>query len=127
MASPAIDEPLSPTGRLFLRPEMNQVIHCVLGVEKPLDVDAVKPLIRDAFLLKHPRFRSLMVRDRRGLERWRRTSVDLDRHLIVVDRRLSSSSDEAAVNEYLADMSTGPGLSADKPLWEIHFLTAHRY
>ncbi|PON33638.1 O-acyltransferase [Parasponia andersonii] len=131
MASPATDsdEPLTPAGRLFLRPEMNQIIHCVLGVKNPLDIDTVKSQIRDSFLLKHPRFCSLLVVDRRGLERWRRTSVDLDRHLIVVDSPVNSngcSDDEAAVNEYLAEMSIGAGLSLDKPLWEIHLLMAHK-
>ncbi|KAL5562487.1 hypothetical protein UlMin_032234 [Ulmus minor] len=121
------DEPLTPAGRLFLRPEMNQIIHVALGVENPFDVDVFKSLIRDSFLLKHPRFCSLMVRDRHGREHWRRTSVDVDRHFIVIESPVSAAGDDdSAVNEYLADMSIGPGLSYDKPLWEIHFLKAHK-
>ncbi|XP_062090650.1 wax ester synthase/diacylglycerol acyltransferase 11-like [Humulus lupulus] len=131
MASPAIDsdEPLTPAGRLFLRPEMNQIIHCVLGVKNPFDIEVFKSQIQESFLLKHPRFCSLMVVDRGGRERWRRTNVDLDRHLIVVDSPVNSESggdDEASVNEYLAEMSTGSILSPDKPLWEIHLLMAHK-
>ena len=129
MASPVtdFDEPLTPAGRLFVRPEMNQIIHCALGVKNQLDIDAVKSQIRDSFLLKHPRFCSLMVVDHHGLERWRRTSVELDRHLIIIESPVNSNGDdEAAVNEYLADMSTESGLSLDKPLWEIHFLMAHK-
>ncbi|KAM6558195.1 hypothetical protein CsatA_027434 [Cannabis sativa] len=134
MASPATDpdEPLTPAGRLFLRQEMNQIIHCIIGVKNPFDIEAVKSQIRDSFLLKHPRFCSLMVVDRHGRERWRRTDVDLDRHLIVIDSPVNSSDssagngDEAAVNEYLAEMSTGSILSPEKPLWEIHLLVAHK-
>ncbi|KAL2477273.1 O-acyltransferase (WSD1-like) family protein [Forsythia ovata] len=124
------DEPLSPAGRLFLQPETNQIINCLIGVEKPIDVDAIKAVINDSVLLKHPRFCSLMVKDSCGREYWRRTEVDVDRHLIVFDKPLSdeygSISDEDTVNEYAADLSVSSPLSTDKPLWEIHLLMAHR-
>ncbi|EXC17311.1 O-acyltransferase WSD1 [Morus notabilis] len=130
MALPAsdTDEPLSPTGRLFLRQELKQEIYCAVGFKNPINVEAVKAAIQASVLLKHPRFCSLMVHDRHGVEHWHKTSVNLDRHLIVIDSLVSSSAadDESAVNEYLADLSIGAGLSADKPLWEIHFLMAHR-
>ncbi|EXC17310.1 O-acyltransferase WSD1 [Morus notabilis] len=123
------DEPLTPTGRLCVRPKLKHIIHCAVGFEKPLDVEAVKSAIQASVLLKHPRFCSILVHDRHGVEHWRKTSVNLDRHLIVIASPVSSSAandDESAVNEYLADLSTGPELSTDKPLWEIHFLMAHR-
>jgi hypothetical protein len=122
------DEPLTPAGRLFLRPEMNQVIYCAMGLKYPIDVESVKSQVRSSVMLTHPRFCSLMVRDRTGRERWRRTHIDLDSHFIVLDRPVSDQDDddESAVNQYLADLSTSSGLSYDKPLWEIHLLLAHK-
>ncbi|KAH7518002.1 hypothetical protein FEM48_Zijuj09G0124500 [Ziziphus jujuba var. spinosa] len=130
MASPVTDsdEPLTPAGRLFLQPEMDQIIHCVIGFKNPLDTESIKAGLRDSILLKHPRFSSLMVRDRHGVEYWRKTSIDFDRHIITIESPITTASvdDETAVNEYLADLSTGPGLSTDKPLWEIQLLKAHK-
>ena len=122
------DEPLTPTARLCVRPEMKQVIYCAIGVENRLDVAAVKSEIEGSVILKHPRFCSLMIRDDHGVEYWRKTSINLDRHLVVINSPVSSSAadDESAVNDYLADLSSGLGLSTEKPLWEIHFLMAHR-
>lgn len=123
------DEPLTPAGRLFLQKEMNQVIYCVVGVKHPLDIDALKSAIQSSLMVKHPRFCSLMVRDSAGREHWRRTRVDIDRHVVEVHGPVADGlSDEAAVNEYLADLSTdSPGLLGDdKPLWDVHLLMAHR-
>ncbi|KAJ7967477.1 O-acyltransferase WSD1-like [Quillaja saponaria] len=122
------DEPLTPAGRLFLRPELNQIIQCVVGLKNPVDVDAITSEVRNSIMVQHPRFTSLMVRDSRGREHWRKTEIDLKQHLIVIDQPVSTkSNDELAVNDYMADLSTdASGLSTDKPLWEIHLLTAHK-
>ncbi|KAM7252426.1 hypothetical protein ACFE04_024309 [Oxalis oulophora] len=116
------DEPLTPAGRLFLNPELNTIIHCVLGTETPIhqDVDLIKETVKDSLLLKHPRFCSLMVTDSNGNQYWRKTQLDIDRHVIVVSTELTS------VNDYLADLSVSCPLSLDKPLWEIHLLKDHK-
>ncbi|XP_022972491.1 O-acyltransferase WSD1-like [Cucurbita maxima] len=122
------DEPLTPAGRLFLRPEINQIIHCVIGVRDSIDVDSVKSQIAGSVMVQHPRFSSLLVRDRNGVEYWRRTSIEVDRHVIVVAEPVldDGASDEKAVNEYLADLAINSSMDADKPLWEIHLLLAHK-
>ncbi|KAK4769147.1 hypothetical protein SAY86_027297 [Trapa natans] len=122
------DEPLTPAGRLFHQKDTVQVVHCAIGMKNPIDVDAVKASIESSVMLKHPRFRSLLVRDSRGLEHWRGTEVTVDNHFIVVDEPIAGAAaedHEAAVNEYLADLSMTPEMSTDKPLWEIHVLRAH--
>lgn len=121
------DEPLTPAGRLFIRPEINQIIHCVVGVRNSLDVDSVKSQIADSVMIRHPRFSSLLIRDPSGAEYWRRTSIDVDRHVIVVADHVTDGAgdDEKAVNQYLADLAISPSMDADKPLWEIHLLLAH--
>ncbi|KAK9266194.1 hypothetical protein L1049_012527 [Liquidambar formosana] len=121
------DEPLTPAGRLFLQPEMDQVINCVMGLKNPIDISAIKSEIGTSILTRHPRFTSLLVRDRRGVEHWRKTQIDLDRHVIVVDSAVPDDvggDDEDAVNDYLADLAVSSPLSTDKPLWEIHLVMA---
>ncbi|XP_057488120.1 wax ester synthase/diacylglycerol acyltransferase 11-like isoform X1 [Actinidia eriantha] len=121
------DEPLTPAGRLFLSPEMDQIIHCAIGCKNPIDVAALRSEIAASVMVKHPRFSSLVVRDRRGREHWRRTDIDVDRHVIVVSDPVGdpdSDSDEA-VNYYAADLAVSSPLATDKPLWEFHILLAH--
>ncbi|KAK7308202.1 hypothetical protein VNO77_41802 [Canavalia gladiata] len=120
------DEPLTPAGRLFLRPEMNQIIHCVIGLKNPIEIESMKSQIQNSIMLQHPRFTSLMVRDNRGVEHWRPTQIDIDRHVHIVEEGVGEE-DESAINKYLADLSIdSSGLSMDKPLWEIHLLMVHK-
>ncbi|KAK4769019.1 hypothetical protein SAY86_027169 [Trapa natans] len=123
----ADDEPLSPGGRLFLQKETAQVVLCAMGMKNPIDVEAVMASIEVSVMLKHPRFRSLLVRDSRGVEHWRRTEVVMARHFFILNDPIVGSyeDDEGAVREYLADLSMSPEMSPEKPLWEIHILRAH--
>ncbi|KAH7833021.1 hypothetical protein Vadar_002422 [Vaccinium darrowii] len=121
------DEPLTPAGRLFLRPDFHQIIHIIMGFKNPIDTDAVKSEITNSVMIKLPRFSSLIVRNSSGGEHWRKTQVDVDHHVIVIEDPVSDASagDEEAVNDYVADLSVSSPLSSDKPLWEVHLLTAH--
>lgn len=119
------DQPLSPTGRLFVQAGSDQVINCVIAGKRPIALDSLKSEIQNSLMLKHPRFCSLMLRDRRGRERWRRTAVDIDRHLLIRHARLSDAADDDAINDYVASLTFSSPLAPDKPLWEIHVLAAH--
>ncbi|CAL9022374.1 unnamed protein product, partial [Prunus brigantina] len=124
------EQPLSPTGRLYLHPKWNLIVHCAIGFKNPIDIDAIKYRLKNSLLLSHPRFSSLVVRDSHGVEHWQKaTHIDLDRHIIILHNPVSTASQpvdhDTAVNDYLADLSIGPGLSTDKPLWEVHLLMAH--
>ncbi|KAK1299763.1 O-acyltransferase WSD1 [Acorus calamus] len=112
-------EPLTPAGRFFLQPDVQQVINLIIGFENPIDVDAVKSEIKHTLLKHHPRFSSVLVRDR-----WTQTDIDLDKHVMSIeDDDIASSS----VNDYVADLaSISCPLSPDKPLWEVHVLARHR-
>ncbi|PPD75805.1 hypothetical protein GOBAR_DD27274 [Gossypium barbadense] len=135
------DEPLTPAGRLFLQPETDIVIHCIIRGKNPADMDAIKSAIKSSLMVQHPRFCSLLVRDKNGFEHWRKTPIDIGQHVVVLNNRLDKSGnfidqtqgsttteedDEAAVNQYVADLSVSSPLSTDKPLWELHVLTAHK-
>ncbi|XP_058191088.1 wax ester synthase/diacylglycerol acyltransferase 11-like isoform X2 [Rhododendron vialii] len=117
------DEPLSPLGRLFLTTD--QIVHCIMGCENPIDVAAVTFEIANSVMIQLPRFSSLLVRDSHGREHWRKTQVDVPRHVIVVEDPVSDAADEEAVNDYVADLAVSVPLSSDKPLWEVHLLKAH--
>ncbi|KAK4477029.1 hypothetical protein RD792_016231 [Penstemon davidsonii] len=122
------DQPLTPAGRLFVQPQMEQVINCAIAGEHPIDVDAIRYEVQNSIMLKHPRFCSLMVRDSCGREHWRKTQIEFSRHFIFRHEPLShdpSVSDEDAVNDYIADLSVYSPLPTDKPLWEVHLLMAH--
>ncbi|KAG5526454.1 hypothetical protein RHGRI_032653 [Rhododendron griersonianum] len=113
------DEPLSPLGRLFLSTEMHQIVHCIMGCENPIDVAAVTSEIANSVMIQLPRFSSLLVRDSHDREHWRKTQVNVPRHVIVVEDPVSDAADEEAVNDYVADLAVSVPLSSDKPLWEI--------
>lgn len=73
----------------------------------------------------------MQVRDKQGRERWKKTEVDVDKHLIfpTFDSDHDNDNhddDEEFVNRYLADMAVSTPLDESKPLWEIHLLEARR-
>ena len=52
--------PLSPAARLFHQPHFNCTIVLMMGMGKPIDVDAVKAGF-EATIVHHPRFSSVLV------------------------------------------------------------------
>ncbi|KAL5705664.1 hypothetical protein ACHQM5_023939 [Ranunculus cassubicifolius] len=122
------EEPVTPAGRFFLHPKMDQVINCAIGVQNPINLEALKEAIKNSIMVKHPRFRSLLLKDKHGREYWRKLEeVDLDKHILEPDiSSIVGDDDEAVINEYLADLSVSTPLKTDKPLWEIHVLKAQK-
>ncbi|PIA46199.1 hypothetical protein AQUCO_01500012v1 [Aquilegia coerulea] len=127
------DEPVSPTGRLFLQAEVDSVINCAVGMKHPIDLESAKAALKDSIMMQHPRFCSLYVKDKHGREHWRKLDeIDLDKHIIEKnmtkdsDHSSSDDDDEETINEYLADLSVSSPLKTDKPLWEIHALKAQK-
>nr|XP_043621965.1 wax ester synthase/diacylglycerol acyltransferase 5-like [Erigeron canadensis] len=123
------DEPLTPAGRLFTQPLTHQIINCALGLSRPIEFDEARDVVYDSLMIKHPRFSSLLVTDDQGHEYWRKTELDINRHIFLHPDRVSDDhvdDDEAAINEFLADLTVSCPLSTDKPLWEIHLLSAHK-
>lgn len=123
------DEPLTPTGRLFVQPATEQIINCALGLDRPVDIETVRSVVADSLLVKLPRFTSLLVTDKHNIERWKPVELELDRHIILVHDVLNdndNNNDEVVVNDYLANLTVSCPLSNDKPLWEIHVLAAQK-
>ncbi|XP_065871496.1 wax ester synthase/diacylglycerol acyltransferase 2-like [Euphorbia lathyris] len=118
------DEPLSPAARLMVHPTVNSTIHCALGLKNSVDINALKSTIKNSLMVTHPRFCSLLSRDKSGREYWIPSEIDIDRHIIIVDKNSYSAGDttEKIAHDYVADLCVGTKLSSDKPLWEIHVL-----
>ncbi|GAA0163319.1 hypothetical protein LIER_19215 [Lithospermum erythrorhizon] len=49
-----IGEPVSPAGQSLIRPEINQVMNCVIAGKAPIDIDAVKAEVRNSIMLQNP-------------------------------------------------------------------------
>nr|GEV25086.1 O-acyltransferase WSD1-like [Tanacetum cinerariifolium] len=121
------DEPLTPAGRLFLQRETNIAVFCCLGGHKPLCIDNIKSVVAGSMLTKHPRFSSILVIHKNGQEYWRKTEIDLDRHIFIHhDPIEEANDDEDAANIFMADLAVSVPFGTDKPLWEVHLLTSHK-
>ncbi|XP_041997847.1 wax ester synthase/diacylglycerol acyltransferase 3-like isoform X2 [Salvia splendens] len=114
------DEPMSPTGRMMQTPKFNVCIVILMGFYTKIDPILFKKCVQQA-LLKHPRFCSILVTSR-GRYTWRRTAVDIDKHLFVPDVSAARESPDEFVSEYASRLSEIPLDAAAKPLWEIHIL-----
>ncbi|KAL8097285.1 wax ester synthase/diacylglycerol acyltransferase 11-like isoform X1 [Apium graveolens] len=116
------EELLSPVARLFQAKGLNIPIIYVLGFKTLIDVDAVKSGLNDSFV-KHPRFSSLLVTDEKngGQMSWRRTKVDIHKHVFTPEVDPNMESAEMYVEDYISNL-TNTGLDLAKPLWELHVL-----
>ncbi|KAI3932615.1 hypothetical protein MKW98_012586 [Papaver atlanticum] len=122
------EEPVTPVGRLFLQEEGNQVINCIINAKYPINIESVKAEIKNSIFIQHPRFQSVLVRDKNGREYWKRGDINLDKHIFLIqdidhgDSPSDALSDDEIVNAYLADLTVSSPLNDDKPLWELHIL-----
>ncbi|KAI3873887.1 hypothetical protein MKW98_001536 [Papaver atlanticum] len=125
------EEPVTPFGRVFLQEEGNHVINCAMYFKKSVSVESVKAEFENSILVQHPRFHSVLVRNKNnGEEYWKRGDINLDKHIFLVqdiDQYGDSSTynilnNDEIVNGYLADLAVSSPLSIDKPLWELHVL-----
>ncbi|KAL9244928.1 hypothetical protein vseg_018642 [Gypsophila vaccaria] len=124
------DEPVTPAGRLFLQPQMDQIINCAIGFLNPIDIEAIKTELSNSMMVKHPRFSSILVKNSRGREYWKKTNVILDEHIVIHscnDNAQDSNNNnddnhEEKINSLLAEFAVSSSLSNEKPLWEVHVI-----
>ncbi|KAL3653625.1 hypothetical protein CASFOL_003306 [Castilleja foliolosa] len=116
------EEPGSPGARLMQAPGFNLCILAVLGYTTTIDIDLFKRELKRT-LVKHPRVSSLMIvkNEKRGTFSWKRTKVDLDKHVIVPDLDPDMDNPDEFVDDYISNLSKNH-LSHEKPLWEVHIL-----
>ncbi|KAL8189140.1 hypothetical protein R6Q57_029401 [Mikania cordata] len=121
------EEPLTPAGRLFIQPETNISVICCFGTHEPLRIDAIKSVIADSMISKHPRLSSILFVDKNGQECWKKTNIDIDRHIIFHNDPIEGAKDDQdAANMFMADLVVSVPFETDKPLWEVHLLISHK-
>ncbi|KAK1403530.1 Diacylglycerol O-acyltransferase [Heracleum sosnowskyi] len=114
-------QPLSPVARLFHQPGSNVYIVAIMGSKIKLQPDVIKPILMHA-LLKHPRFSSLQVEDKRSGElKWIPTEVDIENHVTVPELDPNMDGADKFVEDYLSNLSK-TNIPNSKPLWDIHIL-----
>ncbi|KAL6909528.1 hypothetical protein ACP4OV_001809 [Aristida adscensionis] len=120
-ASTAVEEPVSPTGRL-----MNSFyIVVTIGLGAAVNLPALRAGI-EAQLALHPRFRCIQVTDgsKDGRPRWvPAAAVNVDDHIVVpeLDAAAVAADADGAVEDYVASLSALP-MDRARPLWEFHIL-----
>ncbi|KFK34209.1 hypothetical protein AALP_AA5G115000 [Arabis alpina] len=118
------DIPLSPAARVFNAPKLNCYVIAVLGVKKKIEPYAVMEGFKQS-LIRHPRFSSKLVNSgnkNRQKQRWVRTNVVIDDHVIVPEIQTHNIENaDAFLESYLSDLTT-VSLDTSKPLWELHLL-----
>ncbi|KAM3681970.1 hypothetical protein ACB098_12G037100 [Castanea mollissima] len=112
------EQPLSPAARLFHSPSFNCYIIAILGCNTKFKPDVIKSGLEQT-LLKHPRFSSKLVAD--DGQRWTKTIVDLEDHVIVPDLDPNIDFADQLVEDYISELTTKP-MDLSKPLWELHLL-----
>ncbi|KAL9256306.1 Wax ester synthase/diacylglycerol acyltransferase 11-like protein [Drosera capensis] len=116
------EEPLSPCGRLYHTPCLSTSIVVLFGFATKIDLDMLKEQM-ERMSIRHPRFSSKLVLDvKKGeKERWVRTKVDWDHHIIVLDLGQDIENPDQFIDDYASDLSSTP-FNLSKPLWEFHVL-----
>ncbi|KAL8049465.1 hypothetical protein ABFX02_06G022200 [Erythranthe guttata] len=116
------EEPASPSARLMQTPGFDICVYAVLGYMTAIDVDLFKNEL-ELTLVKHPRFSSLLIEKdkKRGNYSWKRTIVDIDKHVFVPDLDPDMENPDEFVENFTSGLSRKT-LDPTRPLWEIHIL-----
>ncbi|KAL6541509.1 hypothetical protein OROGR_010995 [Orobanche gracilis] len=116
------EEPASPGARLMQAPSFNLCILAVMGYTTTIDLNLFKEEIGRT-LARHPRFCSLLIvnNKRRGTFSWKRTKVDLEKHVIAPDLDPEMENPDEFIDNYISGLSKNQ-MPFEKPLWEVHVL-----
>ncbi|KAG5545295.1 hypothetical protein RHGRI_017682 [Rhododendron griersonianum] len=117
------DMPVSPSGQYFNSSVLSLSVLAVMEFEVPLDDLPSMTLIQDVFLPINPRFSSIMVGDKNGVQKWRRVEVRLEDHVKFPSFPAGMSPEfyDNYLIDYLSKISLDQ-LPQNKPLWEVHII-----
>lgn len=113
--------PASPTSEYINSSVLSLSILSVFESEIPIDDSQTITLLRNEFLPINPRFSSLLLRDEKGSQIWKKVEFKLEDH--VKTPHFPVGLDPDVYDEYLRDYLSkiaGEKLPEDRPLWEIH-------
>ncbi|KMZ58450.1 O-acyltransferase WSD1 [Zostera marina] len=114
-------QPVSPSSQYFITSELALFIIAAFEMEAPFDDSKGLELVEKLFLPINTRFSSILIRDVKGLQHWKKVKINLEDHIIVpcFPSDLSPESYEQRIQDYISNLSLTP-FPENKPLWEIH-------
>lgn len=116
-----LDQPASPTTRYLNSSVLSLAILAVFESEIPVDNSNAVTLLRDRFLPMNHRFSSILITDKKGVQRWKKVDVVLEDHVKVpiFPTDLSIEFYDECFQEYISMISMEK-LCESRPLWELH-------
>jgi WS/DGAT/MGAT family acyltransferase len=107
------------------RPTNLMVVNAVLWLERPIDPDRLREVLRERLVERFPRFRQRVVEPRAGLgvPAWEDIEdFDLDQHLHRVT--LPAPGGRRELQEFAGELMARP-LDRSRPLWELHVIDGY--
>ncbi|KAK1286415.1 O-acyltransferase WSD1 [Acorus calamus] len=116
------EAPVSPAGQYFNSSSLYVSILAVFESDVPIDDSQMFPLL-DTLLPINPRFSSIMVKNERGVQQWRRVNVNFADHVKVpvFPAGLSPPAYDKVVQDYVSKVGMDR-LPESRPLWELHII-----
>ncbi|KAI9093302.1 hypothetical protein K1719_027316 [Acacia pycnantha] len=118
-------EPVSPMGQLL---DCSDIFcfYIFAFLEFEIPIGDVLPSLADLqTFLANPRLTSIMVRDEKGVKRWKQVQVTLEDHIVRPELFSSDMTIELCTerfNEYVSNIAMEE-LPRSKPLWQFHIIT----
>ncbi|XP_058089026.1 wax ester synthase/diacylglycerol acyltransferase 4-like [Magnolia sinica] len=116
-------QPASPSSEYLNSSVLSLTILAVFESEIPIDDSATITLLRDQFLPINTRFSSILVRDEKGRQVWKRAHIHIEDHVKVphFPAGLPPDSYDGYLQDYLSKIALEQ-LPNNRPLWEIHII-----
>ncbi|KAG9450974.1 hypothetical protein H6P81_010939 [Aristolochia fimbriata] len=113
--------PLSPNSQYLHSKALSLGVIIVFESEIPINDSKQFEVLRELLLPVNPRFSSILVRDEKGVQYWKKVEVNLKDHVKVprFPEGLTPSTYEAHLHKYLGQIAMEP-FEDEKPLWEVH-------
>ncbi|XP_043709633.1 wax ester synthase/diacylglycerol acyltransferase 4-like [Telopea speciosissima] len=113
--------PLSPLSQYINSSALSIPVIGVYELEIPISKSQTFDFLRDVFIPIHSRFSSIVVKDKKGIQRWKRVDVVIDDHIFVptFPTGLSSQDYDDLLEEYLSKIILEPQPNT-RPLWDVH-------
>ncbi|KAJ4964558.1 hypothetical protein NE237_016407 [Protea cynaroides] len=115
--------PLSPLSQYINSSALSIPIIGVYELEVPITKSQTTEFLIDVFIPIHTRFSSIVVKDKKGVQRWKRVEVVIEDHIFVptFPAGLSAEDYDDLLEEYLSKMILEPQPST-RPLWDVHVI-----
>ncbi|XP_043719693.1 wax ester synthase/diacylglycerol acyltransferase 4-like [Telopea speciosissima] len=113
--------PLSPISQSFSSPILSLTSILVLELDIPFTKSEMIHQIREGMIPINPRISSMIVADKKGVQRWKHVEPTIENHVVIptFPAELSLSDYDKHFGEYLSEVAMDK-LPEGRPPWEIH-------